>query len=240
MTQLNDIQANMQALEQNLGYEFKRPELLRTALCHSSYMNECRESVKCNERLEFLGDAVVNLAIAEALMKLAPDVREGQLSAIRATLVSEKGLAEVADSVGLPQMLILGKGEEQDGGRAKKSLLSDAMEAVFAAVYLDSDFETVSRVIQHVFGDRCQDALEKKYDRDYKTMLQEYLQNKRLPLPVYELVDVTGPDHKRHFCMRIVVNDMKFLGSGSNKKKAQQDAAKNAMLFFEELGDENS
>lgn len=223
---------NLKILQQNLGYTFKRPELLQTALYHSSYINECRDCVKSNERLEFLGDAVVNLAIAQIIMEMASDWREGKLSAIRAALVSEKGLADVAVQLDLPQMLVLGKGEEQDGGREKKSLVADALEAVFAAVYLDSDFATVREVVRHVFGTRPQDVVDKKHSRDYKTMLQEYLQNKKMPLPSYELIEASGPDHKRHFIMRLHINDINFEGSGSNKKKAQQEAAKNAMDYF--------
>lgn len=228
---------NRQILETKLGYVFKNPDLLDTALCHSSYINECRSDLKCNERLEFLGDAVVNLAVAQILMEMAPDSREGKLSAIRSTLVSEKGLADVAVALGLPELLVLGKGEERDGGRYKKSVMSDAMEAVFAAVFLDSDFETARNVVKLVFGARPQYAIEKKYSRDYKTMLQEYLQNKKIPLPVYELVEASGPDHKRNFTMRLSIESMNFEGVGSNKKKAQQDAARKAMEYFSQLPD---
>lgn len=231
---------NLKVLQQNLGYTFKRPELLQTALYHSSFINECRDCVKSNERLEFLGDAVVNLAIAQIIMEMAPDWREGKLSAIRAALVSEKGLADVAAQLGLPQMLVLGKGEEQDGGREKKSLVADALEAVIAAVFLDSDFATVRDVVRHVFGTRPQEAVEKKHSRDYKTMLQEYLQNKKMPLPTYDLIEASGPDHKRHFTMRLHINDMDFEGSGPNKKKAQQEAAKNAMEFFTSSAPDNT
>lgn len=223
---------NLKILQQNLGYTFKRPELLQTALYHSSYINECRDCDKSNERLEFLGDAVVNLAIAQLIMEMAPDWREGKLSSIRASLVSEKGLADVAAQLNLPQMLVLGKGEEQDGGREKKSLIADAMEAVFAAVFLDSDYETVREVVRHVFGARPQDAMDKKHSRDYKTLLQEYLQNQKIPLPTYELVEASGPDHKRNFTMRLHINDMSFEGSGPNKKKAQQEAARQAFQYF--------
>lgn len=223
---------NLKILQQNLGYTFKRLELLQTALYHSSYINECRDCDKSNERLEFLGDAVVNLAIAQLIMEMAPDWREGKLSSLRATLVSEKGLADVADQLGLPQMLVLGKGEEQDGGREKKSLIADAMEAVFAAVFLDSDYETVREVVRHVFGARPQDAMDKKHSRDYKTLLQEYLQNQKIPLPTYELVEASGPDHKRNFTMRLHINNMSFEGSGPNKKKAQQEAARQAFQYF--------
>lgn len=229
---------NLEVLQRKLGYTFKKPELLQTALYHSSYINECRDCVKSNERLEFLGDAVVNLAIAQLIMEMAPDWREGKLSSLRAALVSEKGLADVAGQLDLPQMLVLGKGEEQDGGREKKSLIADAMEAVFAAVFLDSDYETVRDVVRHVFGSRPQDAMDKKHSRDYKTLLQEYLQNKKMPLPSYELVELSGPDHKRNFTMCLHINDMFFEGTGSNKKKAQQEAARNAMQYFTDLADD--
>lgn len=227
-----DCDANLCNLQEKLGYTFHQPDFLRTALCHSSYINECPEDIKCNERLEFLGDAVVNLAIAHILMQLDPDLREGKLSAIRAVLVSEKGLAEVAAKLDLPKLLILGRGEELDGGREKKSLISDAMEAVFAAVYLDSDFETTLKVVQRVFDSRPEEAMTKKNPLDYKTMLQEYLQNKKIPLPKYELINTSGPDHKRQFTIRITIDGREFTGMGSNKKKAQQNAAQNAMLYF--------
>lgn len=223
---------NLKILQQNLGYTFKNPELLQTALHHSSYINECREDVRNNERLEFLGDAVVNLAIAQLLMEMAPDWREGKLSSLRAALVSEKGLAEVAEQLGLPQILVLGKGEELDGGRKKKSLIADAMEAVFAAVFLDSDYESVREVIRRVFGSRPVEVMDKSHSCDYKTLLQEYLQNKKNPLPAYELIEASGPDHKRNFTMRLHINDFFFDGSGSNKKMAQQDAAQKAFEYF--------
>lgn len=221
-----------QILEARLGYVFKNPQLLETALCHSSYINECHDGVSCNERLEFLGDAVVNLVVARILMTFMPTEREGQLSAVRSVLVSEKGLAEVAVKLGLPQMLVLGKGEDRDGGREKDSLLSDAMEAVFGAVFLDSDYETVQQVIQTILARPLQAAMDNKNSRDYKTMLQEYLQNKKLPLPVYELVSAAGPDHKKLFTMRLCIDNLNFEGSGPNKKQAQQDAAHNAMAYF--------
>ena len=218
--------SNLELLQQNLGYTFKEPRLLQTALYHSSYINECREDINCNEQLEFLGDAVVNLAIAHILMEIAPEMREGSLSAVRAVLVSEKGLFSVANELNLPAMLVLGKGEERDGGRQKKSLIADAMEAVLAAVFLDSDYETVRQVVRRVFGQRPGAALAEKNSRDYKTMLQEYLQNKKIPLPAYELVEALGPDHKREFTMRIVINGHEFTGTGPNKKKAQQTPPK--------------
>lgn len=223
---------NLEIFQQNLGYTFKKPELLQTALHHSSYINECREDVRNNERLEFLGDAVVNLAIAQLIMEMAPDWREGKLSSLRAALVSERGLAEVAERLGLPQILVLGKGEELDGGRKKKSLIADAMEAVFAAVFLDSDYESVREVIRHVFGSRPLEAMDQSHSCDYKTMLQEYLQNKKIPLPTYELIEASGPDHKRNFTIRLHINDSFFDGSGSNKKMAQQAAAQKAFESF--------
>lgn len=212
-----------------LGYTFRRPELLREALTHSSYYNEHHQKEACNERLEFLGDAVLGLVAGQYLYETYAHQAEGKLSQLRAAVVCEKTLAKLAREMNLGEKLLLGHGEEKTGGRNRDSVLSDAFEAVIAAIYLDSDLETVrewilARLIPEI---RLADS---RPAGDYKTALQEAVQKKsRLPLE-YRVVKVTGPDHKREYTVELLWKDCVLArGVAGSKKQAEQQAAKQAL-----------
>ncbi len=219
-----------ESLETALSYSFKQPQLLIQALTHKSFSNEQADDVLHNERLEFLGDAVLELAVSEWVFRQYPDIPEGGLTRIRAEVVSEKGLAAIARALDLGAGLRLGKGEQKSGGREKPSLLADALEALLGAIYCDADFVTVCRVVEHLFADAIAQSAQSRYGTDYKTRLQERLQALHGCLPQYLLVRVSGPDHERVFSMEVRFDD-KLLGSGRgpSKKRAEQQAAARAL-----------
>lgn len=212
-----------------LGYTFRRPELLQEAVTHSSYLNERQGTDSCNERLEFLGDAVLGLVTGQYLYETYPRQAEGKLSKIRAAVVCEKTLAKLARKIHLGDCLLMGHGEEKTGGRDRDSILSDAFEAVIAAIYLDSDLETVRRwILQHLVPE-IQSAVSQPA-RDFKTALQEQLQKKKKMFPEYRIVQVTGPDHKREYTVELWWNNhLLAKGVAGSKKEAEQRAAKLAL-----------
>ncbi len=214
------------ALEQKLGHTFARRELLVTALTHRSWANENPNSGRVdNEKLEFLGDAVLDLVIGHLLMEKYPHLREGQLSVTRAQVVSEAGLAQVARGIGLGEWLFLGKGEDRSGGREKPSLLSDALEAVVAAVYLDQGFDAAWKLTLRLFEDRV-DGVEMTGFYDFKTRLQEQAQRLLKATPVYEVVAEGGPDHAKVFEARVLINGEEYgRAQGRSKKAAEREAA---------------
>jgi len=214
------------ALETSIGYQFKNPTLPRQALTHKSYSNEQANPAPHNERLEFLGDAVLELAISDWVYRNYPDIPEGGLTRIRSEVVCESGLAAVARQLGLGDGMRLGKGEEKSGGRQKASLLSDALEALLGAVYCDGGFAAACAVAEQLFAELIEKTARSRYGTDYKTCLQERLQAGYGRLPEYVLTQVSGPDHERVFSMEVRF-DGKLLGSGSgpSKKRAEQQAA---------------
>ena len=218
----------MRALEENLGYHFRNIGLLEHALTHSSYANEHRSAgVTSNERLEFLGDSVLGMVVAEYLFQTHPNMPEGELTRTRAALVCEDSLYEVACSLGLGRCLRLGKGEAAGGGRERPSILADATEATLAAVYLDGGIEAVRPIIQTFILDK---EREKAVDRDYKTALQELVQRNPGQSIVYRLVNEIGPDHARVFVMEVSVGGtVAGQGRGRTKKEAEQLSAKAAL-----------
>ena len=209
-----------------IGYRFKDPQLPLQALTHKSYSNEQVKPVLHNERLEFLGDAVLELAISEWVYADYPDIPEGGLTRIRAEVVSEKGLTKVACLLRLGEGLRLGKGEERSGGREKPSLLSDALEALLGAIYRDGGFAVVCEIVRRLFAADIEHSAKSRYGTDYKTCLQERLQAIHGRLPEYQLAEVSGPDHERIFSIEVRF-DGKLLGSGQgpSKKRAEQQAA---------------
>lgn len=211
-------------LEGLLQHHFRDPRLLHEALTHRSYVNECNEpSVRDNERLEFLGDAVIDLVVSEALMARYPNAREGHLSKVRASLVSEPGLAKLAEQIGLGEALRLGRGEELSGGRGKASILSDAFEALIAALYLDGGIQKVAEVLLPRLTLPGDDALDRA---DPKTDLQQRIQAERHLTPTYRLVGERGPDHDKSFVVELLVGgEVLATGSGRTKKEAEQQAA---------------
>ena len=222
----------MRVLEEKLGYRFKDIGLLEHALTHSSYANEHRSAgVTSNERLEFLGDSVLGMVVAEYLFAAHPNMPEGELTRTRAALVCEGSLYEVARTLNLGRCLRLGKGEDTGGGRTRPSILADATEATLAAVYLDGGIESVRPIIQTYILDKEQ---EKSADRDYKTALQELVQRTPGQAVSYRLVDETGPDHARVFVMEVSVDGKPAgIGRGRSKKEAEQMSAKAALEKIE-------
>lgn len=221
----------LEKLQENLGYRFRDESLLRGALYHSSYANEHRnENIVSNERLEFLGDAVLGFVSAEFLYSRFPNAPEGELTRIRAALVREESLFEVAQSLQLGECLMLGKGEESGGGRQRPSILADCTEAVFAAVYLDGGMDCARDLIHRVLLSKGDIEVAESRRRDYKTELQELVQRKPHQVLRYELVGQSGPDHAKVFTVAVLLNgDPVGEGSGHSKKEAEQSSARAAL-----------
>ena len=217
-------------LEKTIGYAFTNRQLLLQALTHKSFSNEQAEFILHNERLEFLGDAVLELAISDWVFCHYPDIPEGGLTRIRAEVVSEKGLSEIARQLKIGTGLRLGKGEQKSGGNDKSSLLADALEALLGAIYRDGGFTAASQMIDSIFHAVIEKSALLRYGSDYKTCLQERLQAQHGSLPEYLLAQVSGPDHERVFSMEVHFSG-KLLGkgSGSSKKNAEQKAAAAAL-----------
>lgn len=218
-----------QELEKVIGYQFKEPELLRQALTHSSYANEKHlKKQSDNERLEFLGDAVLELVSSEYLFKNYPKMPEGELTKFRASIVCEPTLALCTKDIDLGKYLFLGKGEDLTGGRNRKSILSDALEAVIGAIYLDGGFEAAKEFVHEFI---LVDIENKKLFHDSKTILQELVQGKYKEELHYELVAEEGPDHDKKFTVEAMIG-MQVIGHGTGhtKKAAEQEAAYEALL----------
>jgi ribonuclease-3 len=225
------------ALQQILRYEFKDAELMEEALRHSSYVNEQTDTqLRDNERLEFLGDAVLNLVVGDLLMKAYPQMREGDLSRIRANMVNEAQLADVARQLDLGRHLLLGKGEIQSNGMEKNSLLANAMEAIIAAIYLDSGFEGAFGFIAFHFDQLIQAAPTLTTGQDYKSRLQEAVQSAIKAVPRYHVVQESGPDHDKTFCVSMTVGEIEARGIGKSKKTAEQEAARKGLDLLREQG----
>ena len=226
----------MQELEKKLNYTFRNPALLAEALSHSSYANEHRaEKLNSNERLEFLGDSVLGFVTAEFLFAGHPDMPEGDLTRIRAALVCEQSLYEAAKHLQLGEHLRLGRGEDAGGGRNRPSILADAMEAVFAAVYLDGGIAAASQLIHRVLLDVEKEAVVEERRKDFKTALQELVQRQADQVLTYRMAGESGPDHAKVFSAEVLLNGQ-VLGSGSgrSKKEAEQAAAKSALQVLSE------
>ena len=212
--------------EKHSKIRFKRLELLNLAFCHRSFSNENPSQIDNNERLEFLGDSVLGMAVAEFLFKLLPDKPEGDLARIKSFVVSESSLAEIASELKVDNYILIGKGEEYSGGRKKKAILADCMEAIIGAYYLDSGYKCAQKFILGVLTKEIQKVLENKHQKDYKTLLQELVQKNYKTYPRYNVVKKTGPDHNRTFWIDVNVNGKSYgPGKGKNKKEAEQEAA---------------
>jgi ribonuclease III len=224
-------------IQQQIGHTFKDAELLERALTHKSYANENRVPYH-NERMEFLGDAVLSLVISEYLMKACPDSTEGDLSRLRAAVVSEPALAAISREIGLGDHLLLGKGEDQTGGRNKDSLLADCLEALIAAVYLDSGKDAAESLVIRLFEEVIKKTSASGGSLDYKTGLQELCQEQLKQLPEYRVVSETGPDHQKQFEMEVwIKGQFTGRGIGKSKKEAEQRAAREAL---EKLSDKTN
>ena len=225
-------------LENAIGYRFHNISLLQNALAHSSYANErWHDSLKSNERLEFLGDSILGMVVADHLYRNFANRPEGELTRMRADMVCEKALAQVANQIGLGEHLLLGKGEEQGGGRGRDSILADAVESIIAACYLDGGMEAAKAFISRFVLVNV--PVSRLTNADYKTALQELVQQKRNQVLTYTRVGESGPEHDKRFEVELTLNGQ-VVGHriGSSKKRAEQDAARNAMeaLYPEKLG----
>jgi len=223
------VRDDFDGLEELLGYRFADRGLLETALRHASWANEhVDDPAGDNERLEFLGDAVLDLVVGHKLMRRFPQLREGQLSVTRAQVVSEAALAAIAGQLGLGGWLKLGKGEDKSGGRTKASILADAFEAVVAAVYLDGGFAAAFELVGRVLDERIE-KVEFKGFHDHKTRLQEAAQARLKTTPTYEVVAELGPDHDKRFIVEVILMDRVWSRAiGRSKKEAEQMAAAEA------------
>ena len=216
-------------LETAIGYRFKNIMLLQNALTHSSYANEhWHDSLKSNERLEFLGDSILGMVVAQHLFRTFPNRLEGDLTRMRADMVCEKALAKIAERIDLGKHLLLGNGEEQNGGRSRSSILADAVESVLAACFLDGGMAAAESFINRFV--LCNVPSDKPANLDYKTALQELVQQKKNQQLAYHLVGESGPDHDKEFTVEVTLNG-KIVGQGigTSKKRAEQNAAKEAM-----------
>lgn len=211
-------------LQEILGYKFSNPSLLKLAITHRSY------SRQNNERMEFVGDGILDCVIAMNLYNRYPHLHEGSLSKIRSALVNQDTLVEVAVKIGLGQYLLLGDGEERSGGRTRPSILADCLEALFAAVAFDSSPLQAAQVIEMLYKDYLDNA-EHLISKDFKSILQEYLQGNKINLPIYELLGTEGPDHDSIFHVECVIPELsiKASASGHSKKEASQFAAEKAL-----------
>ncbi len=214
------------------GYSFSNEKLLKTALTHSSYASEHRLGYeRNNERLEFIGDAYVDAVVGSELFDIMGAAHEGVLSRCRADVVCEDTLAEIASQMGLGDLLYLGKGEDSSGGRRKASILADAFEALMGAIIVDGGFDEGRRVILELLGDKIRLASEGKLNKDFKTRLQEKLQEKDHSVHIsYRITDQEGPDHRKTFTTQVTANGRVLgTGSGRSKAKAEQAAAEDAL-----------
>lgn len=222
----------MITFQQKLGYQFKDVAHLTMALTHRSYVNEHNpKSSAHNERLEFLGDAVLDLSLAEIIMAKHQDLKEGDLSKLRASLVNESALSELAISLGIDDLLLLGKGEIRSGGAKKPRLLAGAFEAVIGAMFVESGYNVCRDIIAQLFQPQM-DALDLDscFARDFKTRFQEFAQERYRATPVYAVTNEEGPDHEKTFSVEVRVGEKVLgVGIGRSKKQAEQDAARQAL-----------
>ncbi|MCQ2435571.1 MAG: ribonuclease III [Clostridia bacterium] len=225
---------DLNAIEKAIGYTFKDEALIRRAVTHSSFSNECRDgSGDCNEKLEFLGDSLLSAIVSEYLYKSYPDLNESGLSNLRRELVDGEALAAFADSIGIGDFLILGKGEEQNGGRTRSTNLEDAFEAIVAALYLDGGRRAAEDFIMRFAKKKATEVLNRHSLTDPKTKLQEIVQRDGTQAPKYVITGESGPDHSKFFeCDVLVDGNVMGHGSGRSKKDAEKAAARRALEYF--------
>jgi ribonuclease-3 len=214
-------------LQQVLGTSFRQPALLKQALVHSSYINENPdESSGDNERLEFLGDAVLGFIIAEKLYRECPESSEGEMTRLRAALVNGGALANIARRMGIGEAMYMGRGEESSGGRNKKPNLAGALEAIIAAIYLDRGITATRKFVLRLFEREIKEVLSKTTIRDAKSRLQEIVQSRSQEVPFYRIIDEEGPDHEKYFTVEVIIGGVALgRGAGKSKKRAETAAA---------------
>jgi ribonuclease-3 len=216
----------LQLFEKHAEIRFRNLRFLNLAFCHRSYANENPENIDNNEKLEFLGDSVLGLVVSDYLFQILPDKAEGDLARIKSFVVSEDSLEIIAKAIKVDNFILIGKGEEYSGGRTKKALLADAMEAIIGAYYLDSGYRAARDFILKYIVPEINKVLENRHKKDYKTLLQEYVQKNFKTYPKYQLIKKTGPDHSKTFWMEVKIKSKSYgPGEGKNKKEAEQNAA---------------
>jgi len=220
-----------------IGYKFKDKKWLKRALTHSSYANETKDAEGSNERLEFLGDAVLSIVVSDAIFNDYKNLPEGELTKIRASLVCENSLCSFAKEIGLGDQILLGKGERLTGGNQRPSILADAFEALIAAIYLDGGIEAATQFVMGFIGRELSENHCGSFD-DYKTVLQEIIQKNPEEILEYRLIGESGPDHDKRFEVEILLNSNVIAkGTARSKKKAEQQAAKEALRLMGELNE---
>ena len=219
-------QRELAAFQKSLGIKFKDIVLLNTALSHKSYVNEINSKIENNEKLEFLGDAFLGLVISQYLYEQDIYYKEGSLARVKSYVVSELTLYDVGKRINIQEYLLLGKGEEKSGGRSRKSLIGDGVEALIAAYYQDSGFKNARKFVENLFYDEIMKVEENRHKKDYKSILQEYSQKKFKMIPQYSVVNTEGPDHRRKFYVNVRIRKKTYgPGIGETKKQAEQEAA---------------
>ncbi len=225
-----DKTPNLEPLEKLLHLRFNQPHLIHNAFVHRSYLNESNQFSQSNERLEYLGDAVLELATSVYLFKQFPQYQEGMLTNLRAALVKTTTLAELARELNLSQYLLMSKGEEENGGKDNDSILADTTEALLGSIYLDQGFEAVQRILQQYLFPKTKKILQNLAYKDSKSLLQEVAQAKFKQTPLYQLISETGPDHQKTFVMQVIIGNQKYAtGKGKSKQEAQEQAAKKTL-----------
>ena len=225
------LESKIKLLENTLGYCYRDKNFLTLAITHSSFANELKSNkLSSNERIEFLGDAVLNIAISEYIYINYKHLSEGEMTKARASIVCEGSLANCANAMNLSEYLLLGKGEEVSGGRTRVSILSDAFEAIIGSIYLDGGFETAKKFIYKMMTEIIATAIKGDSFVDYKTKLQELAQKKAFNKIQYEIIEEKGPDHDKLFEIQVIIGDVVMgNGTGKSKKEAEQNAAKVAI-----------
>lgn len=240
MSSLDKLVKDRSSIEKRLSYHFQTPELIYLAFVHRSYVNEHKEIKAHNERLEFLGDSVLGLIVAEYLYETFPHLPEGNLSQFRARVVDASSCMNFFQKLGLSEYILLGKGEAQSLGRGKESIAADVFEAIIGAIYLDSDFVAAKKFFLGHFAEDLTKLLQMP-SRNFKAELQDYSQKKYQKPPVYKVLKETGPDHSKTFFIAVVVGDAPVAeGSGHSKKEAEQNAAENALKKLQEKTNEQT
>ncbi|MDI6820631.1 MAG: ribonuclease III [Patescibacteria group bacterium] len=223
--------SDLSLLEKSIGVEFKDKNLLKKALTHRSYLNENPNwPMSNNERLEYLGDAVLELVVTEYLYEAFADYQEGQLTSLRAALVNYQILSQVAKSISLDRYIFLSKGEAKDTGKARDVILANAIEALFGAVYLDRGYVAVKKVVKKIVLNHLNEIIEKRLYRDSKSLLQEIIQDRLKITPIYEILRQEGPDHQKKFTVGVFFGDKLIAeGDGTSKQEAESHAAEHAL-----------
>lgn len=227
-------------LEKKINIEFNNKDILKNALVHRSFVNENKDKIEHNERLEFLGDAVLELIVTEYLYANFPDRTEGELTSFRAALVRTESLASTAEEIGLGDYIFMSKGEESTGGRKRPYILANTFEAILGAIYIDQGYEKSKEYILDKLVYKINDIVEKRLDIDNKSRLQEISQEVHKITPIYELVSEDGPDHEKVFTMRVLIGEVEYgQGKGANKQEAAQKAAASALENWDKIIKDN-